>query len=99
MGSKIIIDVMSSNIKEVDTDDVCVEVNSIVDVIESRIYVDNIVSNIPGTGVDIDDDDVENTSIVDVIGSKSIFDLTVSDVDTYENGVQYTSLSDVKGSK
>ena len=65
--------------------------------IESRIFVDIIVPNVPG--VDIDNNDVGDTSIVDVIRPISISDLTVSDVDSYNNGVEDALICDVSGSK
>ena len=65
--------------------------------IESRIFVDIIVSNVPG--VDIDDNDVGDTSIVDVIRPISISDLTVFDVDSYNNCVEDASICDATGSK
>ena len=61
------------------------------------MFVDIIVSNVPG--VDIDDNDVGDTSIVDVIRPISISDLTVSDVNSYNNGVEDVLICDVMGSK
>ena len=70
IGPKAFIDIMVSNIAEVDTDDDGVRESSTVDVIESKTIVDVTVF-----GIDVDDCGIENTPLVDVVGSMIIVDI------------------------